>query len=774
MKRSELNSESEGTLAEAREPGPPLDQRIEPANPANAKSESAEYAIELAKLKFLGGRASEGIASLEALLQTGDLALSAQELEACERLLDEYFTTGPSDAISRLYLRLAQLGSKRRRTALRAFSYAVGAGEWDAATPLLEFVGAAQNPKEHLDQSTYFLSQGDRESVVRQALEAAAGAISEQRGNPAFVRRVVGNLCLVGEFDQAEAFFAQTRGQLPQEDVDLLDLAVRAERLTPTSTIPATIKFATADRFGAVLDHVHDRFSEEQADAACDLLERRFPESTTLFIAMTRLQARKRHFTRATEFANHALQCAKTDNARFNARFWLFQIEVFARRLERAAELLADFKLEELNSGRLQFVSEYYAEAGMFDVAFTLLLRSMEDCQDVSSGLYQHAVRTSRRVKGQHAILDALAQRPGALPFSLRQLAQALFEDWAADAGLGHADAARFLEAIELDITPMLEIKLSVLAPKELEKLKRCLPAVQTPRRAVFYCADDAYLLPAMVSLASLLNHNPDFTASRFYVVVDDKLESATAAVLKKLSQHFGIRATVQPSSQLIADVSALRTAWGYFTAGKGLSPAAYYRIYMAHRLAASGEFDQMLYIDSDTVVSHGFQGLYSLPVGPDVLLRAALDRVEVGGIIEATRRHGLVEGTYFNSGILWFPNVNEALIERLKEAERLAVERADQLMFLDQCALNIAFAGANEPLPRRFNYFAAPRDVDEFAAVPPSKSCLVHMTDRPKPWDSVYPTDSLIKQRWIDALCELRHLVGDKLLQPLIKATYC
>jgi lipopolysaccharide biosynthesis glycosyltransferase len=277
-----------------------------------------------------------------------------------------------------------------------------------------------------------------------------------------------------------------------------------------------------------------------------------------------------------------------------------------------------------------------------------------------------------------------------------------------------------------------------------------------------------------MVSLASLLNHNPELCADSFFVVVDDSLESATSAVLKKFSSHFGIRANVQPSSKLIADVSALRTAWGYFTAGKGLSPAAYYRIYMAHRLAASGEFDQMLYIDSDTVVSHGFQKLFALPTAPEVLLRAALDRVEVGGIIEATRRHGLAEGTYFNSGILYFPNVNEALIERLKEAERLAVERADQLMFLDQCALNIAFAGANDPLPRRFNYFAAPRDVEEFEAVPAARACLVHMTDRPKPWDSVYPNDTLIKQRWIDALCVLRHLVGDKLLQPLVKATYC
>ena len=439
-----------------------------------------------------------------------------------------------------------------------------------------------------------------------------------------------------------------------------------------------------------------------------------------------------------------------------------------------AADLYAAFPADELNSNRLIFVSQYLAEAGKWQEAFEALDRGLQGCQEVTPQHLSHAIRTTSKARKRFELLNSLSRRTENLQPTMRRLAIALFEDWAATEGRGHPDAVMLAKKLHLEITPLLEFKLSILAPPWLSVLRAHLPAGRLLRRAVFYCADGAYILPTLVSLASLLNSNRGFHADTFYLVVEDELLSSTQAVLERLSLHFGVRAIVQPRSELVPDISSLKTSWGHFSRGGGLSPAAYYRIYMARKLASSGDFNQLLYIDSDTVVTHGFHDLLALPVFGDTLLMAAPDQ-DIPGIHDAARRHGLTEGRYFNSGVLWFPRVNAALVERLLECERIVVEQADQLMFLDQCALNIAlFANALERLlPRRFNFLIPPKDADLLPATPSADTCLLHLLDSPKPWHSSYLDDSTVKPRWLDALHELHHIVGDELLRPLLEATF-
>ena len=56
---------------------------------------------------------------------------------------------------------------------------------------------------------------------------------------------------------------------------------------------------------------------------------------------------------------------------------------------------------------------------------------------------------------------------------------------------------------------------------------------------------------------------------------------------------------------------TALRTARTDSTPSARRSRAI--RIFMALKLAESAEFDQLLYVDSDSVISHGFDGLLAL-----------------------------------------------------------------------------------------------------------------------------------------------------------------
>jgi lipopolysaccharide biosynthesis glycosyltransferase len=738
-------------------------QRMEPHLPG--------VTFELARLEFHSGRFAKSLEYLSQFLAAHDTTLTAEERDASEQIIDQQFRTAPQHVVYGAYLRVAQLGSVRHLTVLRAFTLAVERKQWASAKLLLGLMRPPQTAREHLPLASYYREHGERGKALRHALDAG----SAEPKNPNIAREVLDELVELGELDAAEAFVGRARSHLSARDVAYIELTLAAEipdRL-PDVALAAESAMARPARLTAFLDRAGARLSDDQRERVYAALEQRFPENPPLLMALSRTEARQRRFPDAVKLATRALQYARTDESRANIRFDLFRIACLASQLDRAAELLVECPLEGMNSKQLILVSEYFAEAGRWAEAFDALERGLRDCREMTPGLFQHVVRTANQARKHQPLLEWLTRWSGDLPQEMRRLAVALFEDWAAAEGRTYAGAPALAQTLKLEITPLLDFKLSVLAPKQLAKIRMHLPAAQKQRRAVFYCADDAYILPAMVSLASMLNTNRAFHADTLYLVANDALAPSVEPVLKRLSEHFGVRINLQRSSELIPDVGLFKTSWGYFTAGKGLSPAAYFRIYMARKLAATGDFDELLYVDSDTVVSHGFQEVRSLPVAEHVLLMAALD-LDLPGINEATRRHGLADGRYFNSGVLWFPRVNDALVERLRDCERVTVERAQDLMFLDQCALNISFASAFEPLPRRFNFFARLKDADLLNATPAAEVCLLHMLDRPKPWISCYPDDSPIKRRWLDSLHELRYAVGDSALRPLVRATFC
>jgi lipopolysaccharide biosynthesis glycosyltransferase len=729
-----------------------------------------QAALELARVEFRSGHLTEALTCLDEFLAGPMDRLTPAEQGVSEQILDQAFPTSPRKLVSRLYLRIAQLGSARHLTIVRAFTGAVAAKQWSAAGSLLEIMSPPQRHWEHMPLATYYRQRGEHDKAEHHAL--AAGADQQDSANVA--KNVVKELVLLGRFETAKAFIAQARERFSPQDLECLEFerAVEQGGDVPDFVLACESAIATAPRFAFFLEHMGERLQEDQCERVYAALERRFPGESALRLSMSRVEVRQRRYPRATELANLALVCAKDEPSRLRIRFHLFQIACQANLLDVAADLYAVLPLDELNSGKLIFVSQYLAEAGKWQEAFEVLLRGLRDCQEVTPQLLHHAIRTASQAKKRFELLDSLSRRTAEPQPTVRRLAIAVFEDWAAAEGRGHPEALALARKLQIEITPLLEFKLSILAPQWLAELRTHLPADRVTRRAVFYCADSAYILPSLVSLTSLLNSNQGFHADTFYLVVEDELLASTQAVLDHIAHHFRVRTVLQQRSELVSDVSSLKTTWGHFSGGRGLSPAAYYRIYMARKLAASGDYGQLLYLDSDTIVSHGFQDLLALPVAGDTLLMAAPDQ-DIPGIHAATRRHGLVQGRYFNSGMLWFPRVNAALVERLLECERVIVEHADQMMFLDQCALNIAFASVLELLPRRFNFLIPPKDAELLPATPAADACLLHLLESPKPWHSSYPDGSMVKPRWLDALHELHHVVGDDLLRPLFEATF-
>src|ERR1700683_1419060 len=108
---------------------------------------------ELARLEFLSGDSADSLRYLDEFLRAHEERLSADERNMCEAILDRQFPTDPRNLVHSLYLRVAQLGSNRHLTVLRAFIGAVDAKQWSAAEPLVEIMRPPQGAWEHLPRA---------------------------------------------------------------------------------------------------------------------------------------------------------------------------------------------------------------------------------------------------------------------------------------------------------------------------------------------------------------------------------------------------------------------------------------------------------------------------------------------------------------------------------------------------------------------------------------------------------------------------------------------
>lgn len=725
--------------------------------------------FELARLQLEAGDLASALSHVEGFLASHRELLPADTLQVCERILDSQFDQ-QHDRTLLLYRRLATLGSGRHRTVILAFESLLQEGDLNAAVKLLPIMGRPSAAWEHRILVRYYLMTGDNDKVEHHTVAAGLA----RPDSPALAVETIGNLFKIGRPQVAPRFLDRIRGRLPPEDEALLDVGLRTylPEVRVDVALACGSSFATASLFVEFLRQGEASWSDEERARLYAALLRRFPGESELLRCLANLEMRRRNFDAALEFGIQSLDIANSQGANKPAlRFEVFEIACHAGRFERARTLLEGLAPSDLSPQQQLLVLRFFAELGEWAQALRVIELLLELKTDFPQDQVFLIVRVARRARGQYQLLKALAGKAEALSPSQKRIAAALYEDWVVAEGAEHPEAQPLANGIELALSPLLSFKLAALAPKVQGVLASHTATSEITRRAIFYCADSAYILPAMVSLSTLLSCNPGFRDAVFYLVIDDELVAETQPVLERLRRHYGVRISAQTTSGLIPADARLRTSYGMFTGGQRLAAAAYYRIFMALKLAESAEFDQLLYVDSDSVISHGFDGLLALESSDTTVVMARVDE-DTPAVRQATRRHGLEDGGYFNSGVLWFPRVNGELVTRLRMAESVARERSQELMFQDQCALNIAFAGAAEPLPERFNFFTGPKHVQKFLETPAAAACMFHMVDRLKPWDSAYPQDSPIQTRWLNALRDLQRLVGREELRPLLART--
>jgi lipopolysaccharide biosynthesis glycosyltransferase len=482
-----------------------------------------------------------------------------------------------------------------------------------------------------------------------------------------------------------------------------------------------------------------DLFEVPRRDEVLGILRTFFPGDKDVALVLINAAMRDQRWDAARAlFDDHFAGAA---NLPQNVRQAHVDILAFSGQLDEAARLLEAERIDgRLPVPFLRSTIRILSELDRWQDVFETGLHQLGDDHS-----FQHflspLIRASRKVKTSERLLDGLLALPQPLKPQQLEAIHAVAEDLAEQ---GDTTVLTRIEGVELPFERRHRI--------ELKLRGRAGPAPVEKDLCIYYCADQNYLMPALVSLTALAMSNVSITRRAvFHLVVDADVVPFAREAGGAIAQRLGLSLEVTDASTIVSSADRLRTSYGLFTGGQQLSLAAYYRIFFARWLVDQQRYAQALYIDADTIVRSGLDELFATENGVPLLARHETDRPEVR---HATAVHQL-KGAYFNSGVLRFDLAHPALPELLDKAIAAAIDPNVNLIFQDQCALNIAFDLNMAPLPDRFNYFNPPNVSGD--GISASDAVIVHFLDRPKPWDSLYRRRAREWFEWYDLVETLR-----------------
>lgn len=450
------------------------------------------------------------------------------------------------------------------------------------------------------------------------------------------------------------------------------------------------------------------------------------------------------------EAAKVALASITTSDERQRTEVMLKQFELacFCRDFATAADLCRDLIVAaDQIQGVLPSIYRYYGEIKDWGSVCALFLRYGSD-----SFNYDQVGSIVFRAFAQTHALPSLLEKINAIrnwegSRDLRRLRASVMEQLSTD-----------VAAVETALADPAVTQFEVTR-RRLEVKRRLLvsntPPKSTSGNVIYFCTNSSYRCGTAVAVMSLLKTNLSLCQnSKIYIMTDEE-DGVSEEVFGRLSQRFLCDMEVKYASSFISDFVNLRSSYGVFTSGFELSESAYYRIFFAKHLAQTGGVKRAVYLDSDVLIVNDIGSMFNLNLrGMALAARRETLRPEVE---LAAAMHGINDEDYFNSGVLVFdfahPDI-EACLDRTIEAVYTA-----ELLFHDQCALNIGFFGKTSFLKTRFNYFLPPSTADDFDM---RAADIVHFLDRPKPWHSTYAHPAALV--WLDRLLDLSEAIGGDL----------
>ncbi|MCD0486949.1 glycosyltransferase family 8 protein [Pedobacter sp. MC2016-14] len=249
------------------------------------------------------------------------------------------------------------------------------------------------------------------------------------------------------------------------------------------------------------------------------------------------------------------------------------------------------------------------------------------------------------------------------------------------------------------------------------------------PRRVlnVFYATSKYFIPYFSVSLISLLENNRQIDL-RIFLIYDFKEHQLLLPIIDLCRKQYGI--TVQPIYQ---DTSIFE---GYKT-GEHVTVHTYLRLLLADVIPE--DVDAGLFIDSDTIVTGSLQAFTELEFAAynDTSQPESMKYLYA---VKETREHNAVNAEritslgypttqYFNAGVLFINLKNWRSNQSTTALLKLAEERMDDLVYLDQDTLNMYFAGKWKALSATYNGLHLRVKVAK-------KPVIVHFAGKTKPWN--------------------------------------
>ena len=239
----------------------------------------------------------------------------------------------------------------------------------------------------------------------------------------------------------------------------------------------------------------------------------------------------------------------------------------------------------------------------------------------------------------------------------------------------------------------------------------------------ICFATDDAYAPYCGVAISSLIAHGSPENEYKIFILYE-RLSKINISRLQRLSVG---QATVECMNvRQMMDGNSI-------TEQVHLSIATVYRL-LACELFSS--YEKLLYLDSDIVVTDDVAKLFSVNID-GMILGAVHGSLGVKSAPQMKKYLEEVLGidtkNFFNAGVLLF-NVKMFLQEQVGQKALSLLDSRDDLIYMDQCALNILCEGRVAYLERYWNYEFVGMD-DDYAmqVIPPSG--IYHFDGDIKPW---------------------------------------
>ncbi len=480
------------------------------------------------------------------------------------------------------------------------------------------------------------------------------------------------------------------------------------------------------------------------ATELADFLEGQLPYSLGTILSLYQFYSRRRFWDKISE-----LERRISDDPQFNHH------EVVMRRFETLCarsmmdEARAFYEEYYANTTLRQWeacvVLRFFAEAKMWEEAAMLLKEFISSGYFFPDGDY-FLLKICRRTNLHREILTIIDEnRTGDIPAQFPRLKRLLQDDLVLK-GLKGAENTRSKNKGAGGAVISLENRV----------LYKAHPPKSSVRLAGFLCADKAYYMSLLTFLSSYVSNSLGNEGIEWFVFLAKDVPKTFGTILQEFAQKVNLPLEIVKEKDFVGTGVRYTENYGIFTGGNTLSRAAFLRIYAAKYLFHTGRFDRAFYIDSDIVCQRDITPFVTRPFG-DALLMARLEEPSPE-VRSVTEKHGIAELSYFNSGVLVFNFLAPSVIDHIEEALRISETESERLVFHDQCALNLAFAGRVDFLEPQFNFFLRPHRPDNGDF---SDAILLHFLDKPKPWDISYSRE--YRKIWIRYAELVRVLLSDK-----------